>query len=204
MNVSRFSSSSIPSSPLTFPPFLAPYSFLSSFLLPLTFSSLVLLFLFSLSLSLPSLSPLLFPFFPPSLSFHPPPSTLPFHSLLFSSSSLFSLFSFLSPLSLLFSRGRALTKKLRCLLSFSGDLNDRHGRGNLVFGMYPHATYMCMYIYSLLMREHRQYMWGTRIPFSAFYLSLKTSHHADTKSHAPSEKYILGVCTCVYVCSVSI
>ena len=24
-----------------------------------------------------------------------------------------------------------------------------------------------------------------------------SSHHADTKSHAPPEKYILGVCTCV-------
>ena len=44
-------------------------------------------------------------------------------------------------------------------------------------------------------------MWGTRIPFSAFYLSLKTiisSHHADIKSHAPPEKYLLGGCT--YVC----
>ena len=29
-----------------------------------------------------------------------------------------------------------------------------------------------------------------------------SSHH--TKSHAPPEKYILGVCTCVYVCCVSI
>ena len=29
-----------------------------------------------------------------------------------------------------------------------------------------------------------------------------SSHHADTKSHAPPEKYILGVCTCVYVCVV--
>jgi hypothetical protein len=27
-----------------------------------------------------------------------------------------------------------------------------------------------------------------------------SSHHADIKSHAPPEKYILGVCTCVYVC----
>jgi hypothetical protein len=29
-----------------------------------------------------------------------------------------------------------------------------------------------------------------------------SSHHADTKSHAPPEKYILVVCTCVYVCVV--
>jgi len=64
--------------------------------------------------------------------------------------------------------------------------------------------------------KHRQHMWGTRIPFSAFYLSLKTGrpptasyniitpcgYTADTKSHAPPEKYILGVCTCVYVCVV--
>jgi hypothetical protein len=26
--------------------------------------------------------------------------------------------------------------------------------------------------------KHRQYMWGTRIPFSAFYLSLKTGRSA--------------------------
>ena len=60
--------------------------------------------------------------------------------------------------------------------------------------------------------KHRQYMWGTRIPFQLF-ISLSrldgprrrptiSSRHADTNSHAPPEKYILGVCTCVYVCVV--
>jgi len=58
--------------------------------------------------------------------------------------------------------------------------------------------------------KHRQFMWGTRIPFSAFFSLSRldgprrrptiSSHHADTKLHAPPEKYILGVCTCAYVC----
>jgi hypothetical protein len=60
--------------------------------------------------------------------------------------------------------------------------------------------------------KHRQYMWGTRIPFQpSISLSrldgprrrlIISSHHADIESHEPPEKYFLGGCSyaCVCVC----
>ena len=59
--------------------------------------------------------------------------------------------------------------------------------------------------------KHRQYMWGTRIPFSAFLISLTrlddprprliiSSHHADIESHAPPEKYFRSGRSCVCLC----
>jgi hypothetical protein len=56
--------------------------------------------------------------------------------------------------------------------------------------------------------KHRQYMWGTRVPFSAFYFSLKTGRSPTASYnfitpcgyHAPPEKYFLGECTYVCVC----
>jgi hypothetical protein len=41
-----------------------------------------------------------------------------------------------------------------------------------------------------VLAKHRQYMWGTRIPFSAFYLSLKTGR-------SPTASYNI-ITPCVY------
>ena len=63
--------------------------------------------------------------------------------------------------------------------------------------------------------KHRQYMWGTRIPFSAFYFSLKTGRPPTTSyniitpcgyqlARAAREIYPRCVHLCVCVCCVSI